>query len=668
MLIKKLRLRNIRSYIDEEIIFPEGSTLLSGDVGSGKSTVLLSIDFSLFGTRRGEISGSELLRHGSDSGSVELDFILDGKKVKIKRSLKRGKNIVQDTGFLEIDNVREELTATELKARIMEMFGYPKNRKESIFRYTVYTPQEEMKYILMSEERLPVLRKIFGIDKYGIVKENCKIVSRELRTIKREHLVFVSDLVQKESEKKNLHENLAFLSKEKERTRLTLTEIDRKISVTGEKIKETEKTVREFMELRQNHSKKEAEISSRKRALESLFRQKSEMEKRLFSYKKELEAQQEIKEPEKKLSEIKEEQTFLEKERTALLLNSASLRNDISKLSSILDKGLCQVCGQKVHEPESFSLQIHEKRKNYESMEARLKEIMDRTLVLSRFHEDHINYMEIYERKKHFQKSVDDVNTDCQRTAAEIEKNEKEIIREEKSAGELKKLYENMKDYESELSSTRSELERLMREKIAEEKNSSRIEQQLSDLNQRLEKIGKEIIEKKKTEEKISYVNTLIAWLEEDFSSMLDSMEKSVMNLIQKEFDEYFKSWFDIIMEQENLAVRIDESFSPVIEQNGFETEYINLSGGEKTAVALAYRLSLNKVINSLIENIKTKDILILDEPTDGFSSSQLDRIRYVIEELGLKQIIMVSHEPKIDTFVDHVIKIYKENHSTKTV
>ena len=116
----------------------------------------------------------------------------------------------------------------------------------------------------------------------------------------------------------------------------------------------------------------------------------------------------------------------------------------------------------------------------------------------------------------------------------------------------------------------------------------------------------------------------------------------------------------------EQLSVRIDEAFSPVIEQNGYVTEYTNLSGGEKTAVALAYRLALNKVINALIDSIKTKDLLILDEPTDGFSREQLDRLRDVIAELGLRQIILVSHEPKIDTLADSVIKVFKEDHVSR--
>ncbi|MBW3011838.1 hypothetical protein KY311_01505, partial [Candidatus Woesearchaeota archaeon] len=64
-----------------------------------------------------------------------------------------------------------------------------------------------------------------------------------------------------------------------------------------------------------------------------------------------------------------------------------------------------------------------------------------------------------------------------------------------------------------------------------------------------------------------------------------------------------------------------------------------------------------------LIENIKTKDIIILDEPTDGFSSAQLDKIRDVLEQINAKQVIIVSHESKIESFVENIIKISKNEH-----
>ena len=138
--------------------------------------------------------------------------------------------------------------------------------------------------------------------------------------------------------------------------------------------------------------------------------------------------------------------------------------------------------------------------------------------------------------------------------------------------------------------------------------------------------------------------------------------------MLYENINESFKDWFDMLMEDETISVRLDDSFSPLIEQNGHDTFIQNLSGGEKTSVALAYRLSLNKVINDFVSNIQTKGLLILDEPTDGFSSNQLDKLRDVLMQVQADQIILVSHEQKLESYADQIVHIAKEHHVSSVV
>ena len=107
MLIKSVRLHNIRSYEDSEIIFPNGSVLLSGDIGSGKSTILLAIEFAIFGAKKGELPAYALLRHGKKEGSVELKANIDGKEITIKRTLKRNHDdIRQESGYIIVNGIK----------------------------------------------------------------------------------------------------------------------------------------------------------------------------------------------------------------------------------------------------------------------------------------------------------------------------------------------------------------------------------------------------------------------------------------------------------------------------------------------------------------------------------------------------------------------------------
>jgi exonuclease SbcC len=63
MILKSIRLENIRSYTNQTIEFPLGTTLFEGDIGSGKSTILMAIEFALFGL--GSEKGAALLRVGA---------------------------------------------------------------------------------------------------------------------------------------------------------------------------------------------------------------------------------------------------------------------------------------------------------------------------------------------------------------------------------------------------------------------------------------------------------------------------------------------------------------------------------------------------------------------------------------------------------------------------
>jgi len=178
------------------------------------------------------------------------------------------------------------------------------------------------------------------------------------------------------------------------------------------------------------------------------------------------------------------------------------------------------------------------------------------------------------------------------------------------------------------------------------------LEKQVVDLDneiKRIEELGK----------KLNHMRELEFWINNKFLEFVLHTEKNVMLKLREDFSDLFSNWFSILV-TDTLTVRLDESFSPIIMQNDYEIDYAYLSGGERTAVALAYRLALNQTINSLLSRIKTRDIVILDEPTDGFSESQLDKMRDVLQQLKVRQLLLVSHEQKIEGFVNNIIKFKK--------
>jgi len=252
MQLHKLTLNNIRSYDTETVTFPDGITLLSGDIGSGKTSVLLGVEFALFGFIRGSFSGSSLLRHGTDRGSVTLSFTIADDKVTVHRELKRSsRGVRQDTGWYEVNGDREEATAREIKAKVIEVLGYPSSlvtkSKSMLYRYTVYTPQEAMKNILResADDRLEKIRKVLRLDKYRRVKDNMKTYARELRrNIRNEEdqlddrTDIVEDIEAYDDKLSTLSEKQSSLQEKKERLLETIEDVNDRLDTYEEEREE----------------------------------------------------------------------------------------------------------------------------------------------------------------------------------------------------------------------------------------------------------------------------------------------------------------------------------------------------------------------------------------------------------------------------------------------
>ena len=269
MIFKSLSLNNIRSYKNNDPInFPVGTSLFEGDIGSGKSTILMAIEFALFGL--GNQKGDSLLRKGSKKGSVTLEFGVGEDNYLVQRSLIRKENegpVRQEKGLLGINGAKIELSPSEIKEKILKILNFkePLNpRAQSvIFRYAVYTPQEEMKYILSQkpDERLQTLRKAFGIEDYKIAAENANILSRSIKDKLIELKTETKDLDDKKQElfvlKGNLDANKTKNAKSQARGE-ELDILQKKQKETLEKLQESE------LELKKIH----AEIPYLKKQIE----------------------------------------------------------------------------------------------------------------------------------------------------------------------------------------------------------------------------------------------------------------------------------------------------------------------------------------------------------------------------------------------------------------
>ena len=677
MKLTKILLENIRSYENQEMNFPDGNVLLSGDIGSGKSTILLAIEFALFGLQRGK-SGEGLLKNGKKDGKVRLNFEIDGKNIEIERRLKRAKDSVnQEKCLIRINDDEQELSANEIKSKILALLNYPAEfmtKNPVLFRYTVYTPQEEMKNILLEdpESRLNTLRRVFDIDKYKRIVENAEKISTKLSSdirVRESSIIDLNskkdELTCKDAEIKKLKTELA-ISKRKH------DEIDSIVKERRKRLDENETQISELNKIRTEFARKESEIAEK---IITIKKGKEEIEilrKQISLIESEIRPVESMnfsdmitqKESALRVREIE----FLDLNRKIAVLESEKSRNgkisdDIVRLSE------CPTCMQNVSDEHKQAIRkkseteitalngkITSEIKNKENLNFLINEIKKEILMLrEKDKETSIMKLKVANLREKQQKE--------RMISGNILTQEGKIKEFESIIKGLSEKIAVLRDSEKNYLSVKN----LLAEAIGEERNLAinlaRFEKQIEGIEYSSSVLNKEIAEKEKTRERISHFKKLRDWISENFIPLTKEIEKNVMIKVHYEFSGLFGKWFSVLAE--GLSARINEEFTPIIEQSGYEIEYDYLSGGERTAAALAYRLALNHTINSLMSNIKTRDILILDEPTDGFSSEQLNKMRDVLQELKTKQLIIVSHEPKIESFVDNIIRLEKINGTT---
>ena len=675
MLLKKIRLRNIRSYEDVEVSFSTGSVLLSGDIGSGKTSVLLGIEFALFGLQPGQ-RGASLLRNGETEGNVLIEFEIDGKDIIIERTLKRSKTISQDYCSITIDGKKSEISVSELKNKVLCLLNYPPefSKKQNIlYKFTVYTPQEEMKQIILqdSETRMNTLRHVFGVDKYKKILENISTIASKLREEKRLNEGKISNLdqdkfdaISKERELESKYSNLSSVEKEfffKAEKRSKIQEEQEEIS---KKIDEKNKLQQEIEKTKIIISNKKQNIIDNRKSLEVLQEQIKELEKLEFE--------------DSKISGIESKIILLKKEKEK---TNEFILDINSKINSF---------NMKIEESEKLEQRIS----NLEICPTCLQDVdaIHRANVLNKIHsnifQDKGKKTDLEEQKNLFLKKAGSVSSDI--NSCEEERNRLIILRmklqglEEKKSrlfdieksnlpleNDVQLLNQHMvllgnsilelSRFDIVFETKKSELNEALRQEKLVEIRIAELKKEIEVFSKQIDELKLKIKSTEEIKKRLDSISKLEDWLSRNFTFVVSQIEKNVMIKLKSEFSELFEKWFSMLV-SDSFDVSLRDDFTPVIEHQDYELDYAYLSGGERTAVALAYRLSLNQVINSVLGKIKTKDLVILDEPTDGFSEQQLDKIRDVLQELNVKQLIIVSHEQKIEGFVEKVIRFKKEN------
>jgi exonuclease SbcC len=612
MLFKKLVLENIRSYKDLTIEFPRGSILLAGNIGSGKTSILLGLQFALFGLQPGQ-KGSSILRQGKDKASTQLDIEINGELATLKRTIRRSKSgsITQDSSMITIDGESKELSTMEMKEQVIKLLNYPKEftkKSNLLYKFTVYTPQEEMKAIVQEkpEVRLNTLRHLFGIDRYKRIKENAEILLKKIKDAIKLKEVLASEL--------NLLKEKFTSENEK---KIVLTRGANEMNLNYQKLIKIKKESENKLTIIQNTIDKKKELDSEIEKVTILLQGKidleSRMKKEVILMQKQIHKKSDFSEEKlKAVSELlKKHQEIIEDRNSKFLAVSSQIsvlnskkERPLKLKNQIISLENCPTCLQSVGQDHKHKIET-KLQYDIEDVNRELEQKLQQKQILIKDIEKEKKLIKGYELDKSSLQQ-EKIKYEHQKTIETKIKSDAFIL--ERTSNEIINLKDKIKQtgIKSQTFSQAQENFNLSKKEFQNIKEKIRVKEiaiatqnkELELLKIKLEELSKEIQDKEKTREQINHLRGLQGWVQKNFITLVDSMEKIKMAQLRKEFSRIFKDWFSILV-SDSLLARLDEDFTPIITNQDYEIDYDFLSGGERTATALAYRLSLNQVLNS---------------------------------------------------------------------
>ncbi len=647
MKIKSIELYNIRSHKRSKIEFNDGITILSGRTGSGKSSFLLSIEYALFGADS-SLTNNMILRRGASEGHVKLVFTQSGKEYEVMRGLiRKGKGIATNPDKLWIKEDGKKLPiisrSNEINEQLLKILHYPLDVKpKELFEVTSYAKQDEIRKLIemTNENRQKYVDRVLQLSKYQLTWENLKELINELKN-KLSNLEGLTEALprtieecgEKKEELKN-NEN-------------ALVQVENKLGALKKELedfKEKYDKIKVEYEKALLDDKKIKEVDAK---ILELKRQKEEFEKEISRIKTKLEDYKSLKET--NINEIIEKHAKISQEVSMLKDAIKELQKELLSIDDL--KGRCPLCKQEINEEhkqkikDRYYKEMQEKSNKLSKLKSELETV---SLVLREAEQ----IKEALDKKKNLENELSSKENLILQLEARISNllEQKKTFKTVANLDELKREYEKLIDKDKELSS----------EYKALSERQSFLKQLVSDLKNEVkskEELIKELNEKEKEIKKLNKDLTFITRVREDIRNIREVVRARFLENLRREFSNKYEE----LREDDEYVMDVLPNYEPIAYDSGTKVPIQTLSGGEKTSVALAYRLALAEIAAN-VSDIDKPELLILDEPTYGFDRIDIKALPQTLRNIKtIPQIIIVSHEEELKQSADYKYEVDKK-------
>jgi exonuclease SbcC len=685
MKIDVVVLENIRSHVKSTVPFTHGFNCVVGGVGCGKSSVLYALDFALFGDAVGR-SFDYLIREGADSCRVTVQFSQNGNTYKLIRGLKRkGKGISQDLEQLKLYE-EDKLVASMKVEAIAEQFKAITGLDKDIYREIVWFRQEHLKDLLDAppRDRQRRLDELFGLSDYETAWSNIVHYQRDYETEKRvyEKDPDVNSIEKLSGEYNRASEEFMLLEMDLENSAQKLAIAKRMLDEADLKLKRLEEKKLAIEELKRREARLNSDLANttktllslteriegKKTIIENLLQRQISLDSQIKTCFTKLEtvglpADQSVDQLSVYLAEFEDKISSMRAEQEATI---RSMQQDQKRVLSLGKESKCPLCSQELSGDyrnnllHSIEHETAEREKLINRLRLDVASLQKTKVVAS---EAFTNLQTCLARSSDLKPRIIEEESNLKNLYAEFEAQQNLELQRR---SELEALQFEISRFDvSELQAAKDKKEQALKQYYAVESDLRTKENRKKDLALRLDTVKDRINLAQEKLERIEKIKKTI----EILSAIRDAY-RSIQPKLRSEFVKVLRNFVQQVLdslvggETPMLNLVIDETYTPYVKSEaGVDREVSNLSGGERTLLAFAYRLGLGQ----LIMQSKTGhglSMLMLDEPTENLGSEDgsIERLAEAISRFkAIEQIIAVTHSEAFAAKGDHVIILEKE-------
>ena len=697
-MIERVRIRNWKSHADTEMEFSEGTNVLIGENGSGKSSVLDAICFALFGTfpdlNEKKVKFSDIIRRYPNrerEGEVVLAFKVNGKRYTVKRVF--GERGVSHSEIRENGVLLSAPKSSEVTSLVEKITGL----NYELYIRAVYAPQDRLNLLAGSpKDRKRRLDEIFGLDVLARLRDNTSSlrlhISRLLR-MEEESLGDGEELRRREVE---LEREVERLEREVEEEEKKLREVEEEEERVKREMEGIEGAVEEYQGDRRKLEFVEREISRLRERAREVRESREELERKREEVEKMREEIRYLREVERRYGILEERyRRNLEEMETLEVEEVAVDEGEIERLEREVEEA-------KKREREAVRLEERKRmlEKEVERIEGVLREIggvKERVTAL----EERLREMRaLVERKRMVERNIRrkrELEEENRRIVEEMKRLKEELTKRElPPEEEIERMYKEVMD-KLRSAEILENLNRLMAERDRLKENVSRLEplveryralrERLDALKGKKEEIYRRLTELRETlagkraelsgvkrereewEKRAERVRRL-----KEYHNLLSHLLLAVEEA-QKEIRTEVLTYLNILLQKtwEGLfpypaypSIRLrPEKEDYVLELMDRRGNWVNAlgvtSGGERTSALVALRLAISELLSNL-------GLLILDEPTHNMDANVTAEFAHILREGRIPQVILVSHKEELQNAASGRAYILKKVNGTTRI